>query len=245
MKICKIADYNIGFDGSMRFLQIIDYSWASDSKTFDFSFVLPPELDASRKMPDIEKKRFFVQRQIAEIIPNYNGFVFHSACFDVNGTGVAFSAQSGTGKTTQMLNWQKFLGDKMTVVNGDKPIVRFFDEDFCKEHNLNIPEGTELGVPYAYGTPWRGKECLGCDMRTPLKHICFIERSDTNYVTKPDKSEAITRIMKQVYIPSDPIALSNTLSLVNRLISSCDLWVIHCNMDPESAEVAYKAIFGK
>ena len=184
-----------------------------------------------------------IQRKLSERLPLNASFLLHSACFDVDGEGVAFCALSGTGKTTQMLNWQELLGDKMTVVNGDKPIVRFFDKDFCEKNNLDIPDGTKLGVPYAYGTPWNGKEGLGTNMRTELKHICFIERSETNFVTKPTKSEAVGRIMKQVYMPKDPVALANTLHLVDRLIDSCELWIIHCNMEPESAKVAYDAIF--
>lgn len=207
-------------------------------------------------------------RQIAEWTPYYNAILVHSVCFDIDGAGVLFSAKSGTGKTTHLANWisyvngfdtvidhlNKYYGynvpnterktdHRLTIVNGDKPIVRFFDEDFCKEKGLDIPDGTEFGIPYAYGTPWCGKERLGTNMRTPLKHICFIERSETNFVTKIDKNEAINRIMKQVYMPKDPVALANTLKLVDRLINSCELWIIHCNMEPESAKIAYDAIF--
>ena len=65
-------------------------------------------------------------RKLAEWLPLHDAFVLHSATFDVDGVGVVFAAHSGTGKTTHMLLWQKLLGDKMTIVNGDKPIVRFF-----------------------------------------------------------------------------------------------------------------------
>lgn len=168
-------------------------------------------------------------RQIAEWLPNNGAFVLHSATFDVDGVGVAFAAHSGTGKTTHMNLWQQLLGDRMTIVNGDKPIVRFFDDE---------PE-----TPYAYGTPWNGKEHLGCNMRTPLKHICFIERSETNYVEKMEKSDVIDRIFNQVYMPKDPVAVMNTMQLIDRLLSCCNLWTIHCNMDPAAADVAYNTIF--
>ena len=172
-----------------------------------------------------------VHRKFAEWLPLHNSFILHSATFDVDGNGVAFTAYSGTGKTTHMNLWQQLLGDKMVVVDGDKPIVRFFDDE---------PE-----LPYAYGTPWNGKEKLGCNMRTPLKHICFIERSETNYVEKLDKKSAIDRIFNQVYMPKNPIAMMNTMQLIDRLLSCCDLWIIHCNMEPEAAEVAYNTIFNK
>ena len=80
-------------------------------------------------------------------------------------------------------------------------------------------------------------------MCTPLKHICFIERSETNYVEKMEKSDVIDRIFNQVYMPKDPVAVMNTMNLIDRLLSCCNLWTIHCNMDPAAAEVAYNTIF--
>lgn len=170
-----------------------------------------------------------IQRKMAEILPHFNSFVLHSAVFDVDGVGVAFAAHSGTGKTTHMLLWQKLLGERMTVVNGDKPIVRFFE---------NEP------LPFAYGTPWNGKEHLGCNMRTPLKHICFITRAKENSVVKVEKGDIIDRIFNQIYMPKDPAAMVATMKLIDRLLSVCELWEIRCNMDDDAAKVAYNAIFG-
>lgn len=170
-------------------------------------------------------------RKLAEWLPLHNAFVLHSAVFDVDGTGVALAAHSGTGKTTHMLLWQKLLGDRLKIVNGDKPIVRFFD--------------SEPNIPYAYGTPWNGKEHLGCNMRTPLKHLCFIERAEKNSCEKMGKQEAVNLIFNQVYMPKDSAAALETIKLINRLISSCRLWKIKCNMDIEAAETAYNEIFEK
>ena len=200
-------------------------------------YIMIDDLDVKNEMVLAEIKYYesnpllhstAIQRKLAEWLPLHNAFVLHSATFDVDGVGVAFAAHSGTGKTTHMNLWQQLLGDRMVVVNGDKPIVRFFDE--------------EPNTPYAYGTPWNGKEHLGCNMRTPLKHICFIERSETNYVEKVQKQDVINRIFNQVYMPKDPVAVANTMTLIDRLLSCTDLWIIHCNMEPSAAEVAYNTI---
>jgi len=182
---------------------------------------------------DISAKieRAAIHRKFAEWLPLHNAFVLHSAVIDVDGEGVAFAAHSGTGKTTHMMLWQKLLGDRLTIVNGDKPIVRFFDD--------------EPAIPYAYGTPWNGKERLGCNMRTPVKHICFIVRSETNFVEPMEASEIIDLIFNQVYMPKDPMAVLNTMQLINRFIGSCKLWKIHCNMDISAAETAYNTLFSE
>lgn len=231
MSIQSIADFNIEFKGSLRFLRVLREEYKSDSLDADFVITIPDEYEGDLSGEQCELKKVWILRELAERLPAYNTFLLHSACFDIDGVGVAFAAHSGTGKTTHMNLWQKLLGDKMVVVNGDKPIVRFFD---------NEPE-----TPYAYGTPWNGKESLGCNMRTKIKHICFIERSETNFVEKIDMVNAIERIMKQVYMPQNPIAVMKTMELIDRLLSCCNLWTIHCNMEDEAAEVAYNAIFGE
>jgi len=238
--LISIADYNI--EVFNRWIGIFDYtSQYRVSETCglkkDFSFTISDEdIDIEREVygnqfTENHLETVAAYRKIACWLPNNNSVILHSATFDVDGVGVAFAAHSGTGKTTHMNLWQELLGDRMTIVNGDKPIVRFFEDE---------PE-----TPYAYGTPWNGKERLGCNMRTPLKHICFIERSETNYVEKMEKSDVIDRIFNQVYMPKDPIAVMNTMQLIDRLLSCCNLWTIHCNMDPTAAEVAYKTIFNK
>lgn len=235
---CKIADFSVAFQSDIKRLDKILREYTCDFEKHDLFISISDsdiEFEHTSYKDGVERvfpttfKITALFRKLGEMLPSHNAFVLHSACFDVEGTGVAFAAHSGTGKTTHMNLWQELLGDKMTVVNGDKPIIRFFDD--------------EPNTPYAYGTPWNGKERLGCNMRTKLKHICFIERSKTNYVTTIEKSEAVSRLMKQVYMPKDPVALAETMQLIDRLLSCCSLWKIHCNMEIEAAEVAYNTIF--
>lgn len=231
----RIGDFNIKINKRYLYNSKVSKDYLCDCQDADYCIdVNEQDLDYEREHSDFKfgngyLEHIAIHRKIAEWLPLHNAFVLHSACFDVDGVGVAFSAHSGTGKTTHMNLWQELLGDKMVVVNGDKPIVRFFDD--------------EPNTPYAYGTPWNGKEGLGCNMRTPLKHICFIERSNTNFVEKMDKADAIDRIFNQVYMPKDPIAVMNTMTLIDRLLSCCNLWTIHCNMETDAAEIAYEAIF--
>ena len=233
----QTADFNIQFNPENKY-------FLRHCKNFLCDFTNPDiVIDVTDKDVEFEQslnsiifgrvclEESFCLRKISDWLPLHNAFLLHSAVFDVDGVGVAFAAHSGTGKTTHMLLWQKLLGERMTIVNGDKPIVRFFDD--------------EPNTPYAYGTPWNGKERLGCNMRTPLKHICFIERCETNSVEKIEKSDAIDRIFNQVYMPKDGMALMNTMSLIDRLLSSCTLWKIKCNMEDDAAKVAFEILSDK
>lgn len=231
----KIADFIFEFERDYAFSKHRCEDYLIDEGNIDLSLICSAK-EREAEFDEIELclskgNLVFIAlyRKIAEWLPLHNAFVLHSACFDVDGVGVAFAAHSGTGKTTHMNLWQKLLGDKMVVVNGDKPIVRFFDD--------------EPGTPYAYGTPWNGKEHLGCNMRTKLQHICFIERSETNFVEPMNKQDVIERIFNQVYMPKDPVAVVKTMQLIDRLLSCCKLWTIHCNMEDDAAKIAYDTIF--
>lgn len=235
MSFLKIADFKIKYEKKDIINSPLFSSYLYKTNKPDFKVVTTDvEIEKDYSAYDINISKYrtainLLHRKIAEMLPLHNAFVLHSAVFDVDGTGVALAAHSGTGKTTHMLLWQKLLGDRLKIVNGDKPIVRFFDE--------------EPHIPYAYGTPWNGKERLGCNMRTPLKHLCFIERAEKNSCEKMGKQEAVNLIFNQVYMPKDSAAAVETMKLINRLISSCRLWKIKCNMDIEAAETAYNKIF--
>ncbi len=226
------ADYKWEINESFDYLQkeAKDYLGSFDIADFNISLT-EDDIKYEDSIAEIPCSKPYLEfiavlRKIGEILPLHNGFVLHSACFDVEGTGFAFAAHSGTGKTTHLNRWKSYLKDKLTIVNGDKPIVRFIDDK-----------------PIAYGTPWCGKEKLGCNTKTPLKHICFIERSETNFVEKIEKADAVKLILNQVYMPrTNPIATANTIALIDKLLSTTELWVIHCNMDENAGEIAYKSI---
>lgn len=227
---CKIADFQILFECKYVYLWEINKDYIINEKNVDLIInTLMVKNKYFNNIVPAYSESVLAYRKLAEWLPLHNAFVLHSAVFDVDGTGIALAAHSGTGKTTHMLLWQKLIGDRLKIVNGDKPIIRFFDDE---------PE-----TPYAYGTPWNGKEHLGCNMRTILKHICFIERAEKNSCEEMSKADAADLLFNQVYMPKDPQAAINTLQLINRLISCCELWKIKCNMDIDAAQTAYNKIF--
>lgn len=233
----KIADFKFAFKGIPAIIWDSFKEYKTNCVNLDEVFEITPEAVERTRLSDENEgeigglyyEYLTILRNIAEWAPKQNAFLMHGVVLDIENTGILFTAQSGTGKTTHMNLWQEYLGDKMVVVNGDKPIVRFFD---------NEPE-----TPYAYGTPWCGKEWLQNNMRTPLKHICFIERSETNYVERVDKATVIDRIFNQIYMPKDPVAIMKTMELIDRLLNCCNLWIIHCNMEKDAAKIAHEAIF--
>lgn len=166
-------------------------------------------------------------RKVAELAASFDALFMHAAVLSVAGTGIAFVAPSGTGKTTHMLNWLNVLGDRASVVNGDKPLLRSKD-----------------GVFYAYPTPWCGKEGFCGDKEVPLKAIAFITRSLKNETTKLPKSAVLSRLLSAIYISTNKETIERTLELVEKLIESCDFYEIKCDASTESAVISSRLILG-
>ncbi|MBR6533488.1 MAG: hypothetical protein IKT44_03580 [Clostridia bacterium] len=229
--ICRIADFNIEFKNPSSKLQYYLKSYISNSPA-DFAIETSAnDIETLRDNVKFDASEFQLEsaafhNKLLERLPFYDALFLHASLIEVGGIGVAFTALSGTGKSTHTLLWQELLGDKMQIINGDKPIIRFFDS-----------------VPYGYGTPWNGKEGLGTNTKVPIKHICFIERSENNNCEKIDAEKALKNIFSQIFIPNDALAATKTLELLNLLLNDCAIWKIKCNMDLEAAQIAYNTIF--
>lgn len=169
-----------------------------------------------------------IYRKLCLQLPIYDAFLMHSAVIEVDGNAYAFTAKSGTGKSTHICLWKKLLGDKVIVVNGDKPILRFID-----------------GELYVYGTPWCGKEGWNTNKRSKFKGLCFLERAEENKISPLDKTKAAERIMNQVLMPTTPMEAIATLDLIDRMLKKVDTWLLGCNMDIEAAKIAYENMSGE
>ena len=166
-------------------------------------------------------------RQLCAQLPLRGALLLHAAVIEAEGRGIAFFARSGVGKTTHTRHWIKTYFPQVNIVNGDKPIVRFVD-----------------GIPYAYGTPWAGKEGIYRLTRAELKDLCLIERAPVNEVTPLSKEEALNLLMLQIFLPPDPQATMATLDMVEKLLDHCNLWRIRCTPDKEAAILAHDTILG-
>jgi hypothetical protein len=165
-----------------------------------------------------------IYRKICTEIYRFDAFFIHAAAVSLDGEAYAFTAPSGTGKSTHAALWIKHFGDRAFIVNGDKPICRFFD-----------------GALYVCGTPWCGKEGKSKNAVVPLKALYFFERSEQNRVRRVPGDEIISRLFSQVLVPCDEQRLDLFFKLINRLLSDVPMFVLGCGMDESAVLTAYGA----
>ena len=65
-------------------------------------------------------------RKIADFMPEKDCFLMHGAVVAWKDQGYLFTAPSGTGKSTHLALWKKYLGDQAEVINGDKRFLKLW-----------------------------------------------------------------------------------------------------------------------
>ena len=164
-------------------------------------------------------------RRLADAFADRDTLLFHGSALALDGQGYLFTAKSGTGKSTHARLWRQMFGDRVLMVNDDKPFLKI----------------TEEGV-FACGSPWDGKHHLSANVMVPLKAICVLRRGEENRIRSISPAEALPRLLEQCYRPEDSGRFLHTLELLDRLAGKVRFYELACNMDPEAAEIAREAM---
>lgn len=180
-----------------------------------------------RKFTDPFLERATIQRKAADYLLSRNTLMLHGSTIAVDGGAYLFTAPCGTGKSTHTRLWRGLFGERAVMVNDDKPFLQL----------------TENGV-LAYGSPWSGKHGLATNICVPLKGICSLHRGGENVIHRVG-AEAVTALLRhQAHQPESAVLREKTCDLVEALARMVPLWELHCNREPEAAEVAYRAMSG-
>ena len=219
-----------------------------NKKLYDYckNFICEPTedcFDATASFEDMEYERahdeemhasealiesLAVYRKIAEYLPAHGSLLFHASVIQIDGNAYAFTAKSGTGKSTHTRLLTELLGDRAVMINDDKPILTYKD-----------------GKVFASGTPWNGKHRLSSNITSPLHAICFLQRGDVNSIERVNGRDVFAQLLSQTYRPRSKEALEQTLHLITHISESVELYRLRCNMEPEAAVVSYNGMVRK
>ena len=159
------------------------------------------------------------------LIQNYDGFVFHASTIMHKGVGIAFSADSGTGKSTHTALWQKLYGDTV-VINDDAPIIRIID-----------------GKPYVYGAPWAGTTGINTNVKAPLRAIVFLERGETNAICELSTLNSLKRFFGQIRNPVTIEQMTKVMLALDSVITKGGAYLLKCNMEDDAAITVENYLF--
>ena len=185
--------------------------------------------DGGEKFPDYYLESLATFRKLCDYLLAYKqGIIFHCTALAVDGKAYLFTAPSGTGKSTHARLWREMLGDKVVMINDDKPLIRYIDGEF-----------------YVYGTPWNGKHGLDTNCRVPLAAICALTRGKVNKIYNISAAEMLMVALNQTIRPAEQDKMENLLSLLDKMLTSVELFRLECDISLQAAQTSYRAMVKK
>jgi len=157
---------------------------------------------------------------------NKGGIVMHASSIAWDGKGILFTAPSGTGKSTHVRLWEKYLGDAITVVNDDTPAIRFKNEE-----------------PMLCGTPWSGSSDKFVNIEVPIKAIVVLNQAPQNSIRKLEIFEALQMVMPRCFLPYfDEELMKKAYEVLENIIYKIPIYHLKCRPDREAMELVYECV---
>lgn len=151
--------------------------------------------------------------------------LIHASLVRNNGYGYAFIAKSGTGKSTQVSMWLRYI-EGSDLMNDDNPIIRLIDDEL-----------------WIYGSPWSGKTPCYRNIKAKLGAITRIDRAETNSVERLNPIQAFASLLPSCSTMKWDSDIFNALcNMITKIVEKSDIYVLHCLPNKEAAEVCYKGI---
>ena len=183
------------------------------------------------------------------------GLVLHGSAISYKGHGIIFSAPSGTGKSTHARLWKEYFGELVTIINDDKPAIRFnnpncydicgniYNESSQKAENFPCND-INLEIPYIYGTPWSGKTDINTNISSPLKAIVFLKQSPTNRIERLGVEESMYMLASETTSPFYDKNLGiEILTSLEKLVKFIPIYLLYCNISYDAVKTVYNQIF--
>lgn len=228
--IYKFADIPVEVNNRGKYFYDCCVDYLAENEEPKFSIMATDEdlaYEQAQADEDIQYSKSYLEfialyRQFSEKVLDYGVVLCHGSVIELDGKAYMFTAPSGTGKSTHTRMWREHFGDKVTMINDDKPLLKF------KEDGI-----------YAYGTPWDGKHHLSTNTSAKLAGICFLHQADKNEIRKIDPQEAVGLLMNQIYRPRNAEGLIKTLDYADRLMADIPMYAMGCTISEEAAVMAY------
>lgn len=203
--------YTLAVDGGYQLAVSADYMQLT-------AYISSPQIHHQKLQP--------LLRTALECASAAQGVIsLHSACVELEGKAVCFTASSGVGKSTRAGSWVRAHG--ATMLSGDRPQLH----------------STPTGIR-ACGVPWDGKEGVFINRSAPLLAICQIIRSDRTLIRKLTAAQARRLLMRQCFIPmwdTDPAA--KIMLSVTMLSRKAAVYTVYCGPDETAAREVKELLY--
>lgn len=185
------------------------------------------EQERSMECKEAYVESLCIQRKIAEELPERERFLMHGAAICYRNRAYLFTAPSGTGKTTHIRLWREYLGEAVTVINGDKPFLS------VEEERVTV-----------WGSPWAGKERWQQNIQAPLQGFCILKQAENNHIRRLSPEEGVSDLLRQIYWPEGGESAAKTLELLDCILEQIPIYQLECNISEDAVRTSFEAMTG-
>ncbi len=153
-----------------------------------------------------------------------NTLLIHASTVRKDGIAYAFTAKSGTGKSTHVAQWMKALTG-CDIVNDDNPVVRLMPQ------------------PILFGSPWSGKTPCYRNIRVSLGAVVKVNRAEENRVEPSETVDSfITLLTACATMKWDSEIYRAICATVKSFVEHIPMYNLYCLPNEQSALVCFNAL---
>lgn len=184
--------------------------------------------DAEKWKPLAEDRAIYMESgfQFYRQLLRFNGIMLHASAIEMDGWAYLFSGPSGVGKSTHTALWLDAFGQKASVINDDKPAIRFVDSYW-----------------FVYGTPWSGKNGINRNSKARLAGICFLKQGTSNRITQLTAKKAVPYFISQTtHKKLSAENMEQMLNCVEKLVKEIPFYELECLPNIEAVQLSYETM---
>lgn len=168
-----------------------------------------------------------IYRKICGYLLHEQVLLFHCSSLRIDDKAYLFTGPSGTGKSTHVRLWKEVFGERMVIINDDKPLLHFTDDKI-----------------WVYGTPYSGKDGLDTNISAQAAGIVILHQAEKNEIKRISARDAFPVLWSQSYRNvKSADAMIHTMDLVQQM-AKLPVFSLGCTISGEAVELAYEALKG-
>lgn len=167
--------------------------WLRPVDSADYDIKATPEqvARALAHMPESNPEYYAEYKSLilptSDYLLRYRCCIFHAVAFLWRERAWVLTAPSGTGKTTQFMNWRKLYPGEIEMICGDLPVLEQRDDGSVWVHSSN----------------WNGKEGVGNNTSALLGGLILLEQGRENRIGPLDVRDSAPQLLCQFAVSLD------------------------------------------